>query len=417
MSKLSILKATTLALTLALASSAQAATLQFWKFGTPEEAANKALQGWVDQWNKENPETQVALKVFPFNDYTGPVLTTAFAAGNGPDVFWASPGTFLQYVSSGIAADLSSLFTPALRKDLLPAAVQAVTVNGKPYAMPFEQEPVALFYNKDILAKYKLPVPKSWNDVLRASKVLKAANVTPIVIEPAPGAYQNFTWYPFLWETGANAADATLSNATMNTPGVAKALDFWRTLIQQGYAPRTASDGTNNIAATPFASGKAAMIVDGMWAIGALNQMSKKVNYGVTTLPTPTGRNPVTVYGGWTQVVNAKSQNVEAAKKFTAWMWSQGTERPLEWVTKINSKFSPRRSVTAAGGAYYDQPFLKDFRDLILPTARAEPRYPAEMVKIVGDAIQSSMFRNTPGVAAGAAAQVQLSPFLKTLPK
>lgn len=401
-----------------LLSSAQAATtLQFWKFGAPEDTANKAIQGWVNQWNKENPDIQVKLKLFPFNDYTGPVLTTAFASGSGPDVFWASPGTFLQYVSSGVAADLSSIFTPTLRADLLPAAVQAVTVNGKPYAMPFEQEPVALFYNKDILAKYKIAVPKTWDDVLKASAVLKKAGVTPIVIEPAPGPYQNFTWYPFLWQTGANVANADLTQATMNTPGAAQALDLWRTLIQQGYAPRTASDCTCNIASTPFASGKAAMIVDGMWSIAALQQQKKKINFGVTHLPTPSGKNPVTVYGGWTQVVNAKSADVEAAKKFTAWMWAQGTERPLEWVSKVNSKFSPRKSVTAAGKSYYDQPFLRDFRDLILPTARAEPRYPAEMVKMIGDAIQASMFRNTPGQTAAAQAQAQLEPYLKTLPK
>ncbi len=407
-----------LAASLLLATSAQAATtLQFWKFGTAEETPNKALQGWVNQWNKENPDTQVVLKLFPFNDYTGPVLTTAFASGNGPDVFWASPGTFLQYVSGGVAADLTSIFTPQLRADLLPAALQAVTVNGKPYAMPFEQEPVALFYNKDILAKYKIPVPKSWNDVLKASVTLKAANITPIVVEPAPGAYQNFTWYPFLWQTGANAADATLSKATFNSKGTAQALDFWRTLIQQGYSPRTASDGTNNIVATPFATGKAAMIVDGMWSIAALQELKQKVNFGVANLPTPTGSNPVTVYGGWTQVVNAKGKNVEAAKKFTAWMWAQGTERPLEWVSKVNSKFSPRKSVTAAGKAYYDKPFLRDFRDTILPTAKAEPRYPAEMVKIISDAIQASMFRNTPGQTAANQAQAQLEPYLKTLPK
>ncbi|WP_019586186.1 ABC transporter substrate-binding protein [Deinococcus apachensis] len=398
-----------------LAAPAQAATLQFWKFGQPEETANKTLQKWVNDWNKQNPDTQVQFKLFPFNDYTGPVLTTAFASGSGPDVFWASPGTFLQYVSSGIAADLSSIFTPELRKDLLPAALQAVSVNGKPYAMPFEQEPVALFYNRDLLAKAKVAVPKSWADLLKASETLKKQGITPIVIEPAPGPYQNFTWYPFLWQTGANVADPNLTKATFNAKGTGQALDLWRTLVQKGYAPRTASDCTCNIVATAFGSGKAAFAVDGMWSIQQLQTGSKNVRFGITHLPTPTGKNPVTVYGGWTQVVNAKSPNLDAAKRFTAWMWAQGTERPLEWVSKANSKFSPRRSVTAAGKTYYDQPYLRDFRDLILPTARAEPRYPAEMVKIVGDAIQSSMFRNTGGAQAADQAQRQLEPYLKTL--
>lgn len=401
----------------ALATTAQAASLRFWKFGTPEEPANVALQRWVNDWNKQNPDATVEFKVFPFNDYTGAVLTTAFASGSGPDVFWASPGTFMQYVSSGVAADLSSLFTPALRRDFLPAALDAVTVNGKPYSMPFEQEPVALFYNTELFAKVGAAVPKTWGQLLEVSDKFKAAGITPIVIEPSPGPYQNFTWYPFLWQTGASAADANLTRATFNAAGAAQALDLWRTLIQKGFSPRTASDCTCNVPTTPFGSGQAAMQVVGMWAIQQLQSQAPKVKFGITDLPTPTGRNPVTVYGGWTQMVNAKSPNLEAAKRFTAWMWTAGTERPLEWATKVNSKFSPRRSVTAAGKAYYDKPFLREFRDVILPTARAEPRYPAEMVKIIGDAIQASMFRNTPGAAAAATAQGQLETFLRSLPR
>lgn len=403
-----------LAITAIAGSASAAGSLKFWKFGTPDEVANVALQGWVTQWNKLNPEMTVEFKVFPFNDYTGPVLTTAFASGAGPDVFWASPGNFIQYVNTGIAADLSSIFTPTLKKDLLPAALEAVSVNGKPYSMPFEQEPVALYYNKTLFAKHHLNVPKTWDELLSVSEKFKAAGIVPIDIEVAPGQYQNFTWYPFQWQTGAQAADANITKGAMNSKGTADALDLWRTLIQKGYAPRTAPDCICNIASTPFASGQAAMAEDGMWAIAQMQQSAPKVKFGITHLPTPTGKNHVTVYGGWTQMVNAKSANVEAAKRFTAWMWATTTDRPLEWVTKINSKFSPRKSVTAAGKVFYDLPNMRTFRDVILPTAKAEPRYPLEMVKIIGDALQSSMFRNTPGTEAAASAQTQLEAFLKT---
>ena len=108
--------------------------------------------------------------------------------------------------------------------------------------MPFEQEPVALFYNKELLEKNQISVPKTWDDLLAASEKLKKANLIPIVIEPQPGPYQNFTWYPFLWQTGADVTNPEFTQATFNTPGAAKALDLWRNLIQKGYAPRTASE-------------------------------------------------------------------------------------------------------------------------------------------------------------------------------
>jgi multiple sugar transport system substrate-binding protein len=389
--------------------------IQFWKFGSSSDPANQGLAKWVEQWNKENPGKQVQIRFFPFDEYmNGTLLTTAFASGSGPDIFWASRGTFLQYAKGAVLADLSDLLTTEAKQDFSQASIEAITVDGKQYAMPFEQEPVALLYNTDLLQKTGIQVPKTWDELLVACEKLKAAHLIPIIIEPQPGAYQNFTWYPFLWQAGGDVTDPDTTKATFDSPGTAKALDLWRTLIQKGYAPRTASDITANVPSTPFASGQAAMEVVGMWAIQQLQTQAPNIKFDFAPLPTPDGSNPITVYGGWSQAVSAKSKNLALAKEFTAWMWLKGTERPVEWCTKLNSKFSPRKSVLAAAKNFYDQKYLNTFRDIILPTARAEPRYPAALVKIIGDALQAAMFRNEPGAQAAAEAQKQIEAFLKS---
>ena len=122
---------------------------------------------------------------------------------------------------------------------------------------------------------------------MAACEKLKAANLVPIVIEPQPGAYQNFTWYPFLWQTGADVTDQEMTKATFDSPGTAKALDLWRTLIQKGYAPRTATDITANVMTTPFGGGQAAMQVVGMWAIQQLQSGAPKIKFDFAPLPTP----------------------------------------------------------------------------------------------------------------------------------
>ena len=399
---------------LLLISFSTAQTLDFWAFGSDTEPENIIFQGWVDEWNEQHPDTPVELTIYPTAEYVaGPVLTTAFASGTAPDIFLISPGKFLQYAEGGVAADLSDLFTPELREDLLPAALEAVTVDGVPYAMPFEQEPVALYYNEDLFEAAGLDVPSSWDEFLATCETFKKQGLTCVVIEPAPGPYQNFTWYPFLWAAGADAANAELTEATFDSPGTAQALDLWRTLIQEGYAPRTTSNTTADITSTPFATGQAAMWVGGVWAVRPLVADYPDLNFGIAPLPTPTGEDPVSVYGGWTMVVNAGSEDLETAKAFTNWMWAEGTERPLQWATETGV-FSPRQSVTEAGQAAFDEPYYRDFRDEILPIARAEPAYPADMVKIISDALQAAMFRNTPGESAAEAAQQQLEAFMQT---
>jgi multiple sugar transport system substrate-binding protein len=399
---------------LLLFSMSFAQTLDFWAFGSASDPENQLFQSWVDEWNASHPDAQVKLSLFPTSDYVaGPVLPTAFASGTGPDIFLISPGLFMQYAESGIAADLSDLFTPEFRDDLFPAALEAVTVNGAPYSIPFEQEPVALYYNPQLFEEAGLEVPKSWDDLLSVAKTFKENGITPIVIEPSPGVYQNFTWYPFLWSTGAEVVTKDLSKATFDSQGAADALNLWRTLIQEGYAPRTTSNTTADITSTPFVTGEAAMWVGGIWAIAPLVNEYPDLEFDIDPLPTPSGEDPVSVYGGWTMMVNSRSENLEAAKDFASWVWIDETERPLQWAT-TEGVFSPRQSVMEAGSNFFSQPHYSTFRDEIQPIARAEPAFPADMVKIISDALQAAMFRGTPGEVAAERAQERLANYLKS---
>ncbi|MEM6431786.1 MAG: extracellular solute-binding protein, partial [Deinococcota bacterium] len=238
--------------------------MEFWRFGNEDDNDNQAMLSWVDEWNELNPDKAVEMRFFPFGDYaSGTPLVTAFAAGTGPDIFLVSPATYMQYARSGILADLSSIFTPEVRGDFREASLEAASYDGVPVAMPMQMGPIALFYNRDLFAQVGAEVPRSWDELLAVSDLFLDNDIIPIVIETPPGPYQNFTWYPFLWQTGANVSNDNLTEATFDTEGMAAALNLWATLINEGYAPRTSLDCTCNIGSTPFASGEAAMQVVG----------------------------------------------------------------------------------------------------------------------------------------------------------
>ena len=54
------------------------------------------------------------------------------------------------------------------------------------------------------------------------------------------------------------------------------------------------------------------------------------------------------------------------------------------------------------------------FQSQVLPTARAEPRYPDQIVKAVGDGIQAALFTDKSGQQAAAVAADAIDSFLKT---
>jgi hypothetical protein len=86
--------------------SARAATktLSFWQFYAPNGISNLQSKWFVDcvaAWNSTH-DVKVELQYVPNNDYmNGSKLQTAFASGQGPDIFIISPGDFLRYYNRG----------------------------------------------------------------------------------------------------------------------------------------------------------------------------------------------------------------------------------------------------------------------------------------------------------------------------
>jgi multiple sugar transport system substrate-binding protein len=368
-------------------------TLSFWKFVSEHD--DPVIKAAIKRWNAANPNIQIRFQTFPFEDYTGAKLTTAFAAGKGPDIFWISPGAFLNYVNNGVAEPVDDIVDKAAYSE---AAVSAVSVDGKMLALPFEQEPVALYYRRDTLEKAGIEPPKTWDDLTAAAQELTGGKQKGIFIEPAPGPYQNFTWYPFLWSAGGEVVSEDSESSALRTPEAASAFELWGNLVREGYAPRKTAEGTAAIG--PLARGETAMQVCGFWAIAQLQAGFKDADIGIVPIPVPEGRTPVTVYGGWTQMINSQGDHTEQAKAFTRWLWIQDKQFPENWACRNGSKFSPRTAVNDACDDVFGGEPHNAFTDEILPTARAEPRYPDQVVKAVGDGLQAAMFSGASGEEA-----------------
>ena len=388
-----------------VAAPAGKVTLQFWKFVAEND--DPLIMDAVKRWNDAHPDVQVNFQTFPPDQYHGTKLTTAFAGKRGPDVFWISPGAFINYVNNGVAAPVDDIVDKAAYN---PASVAAVSVGGKMYAIPFEMEPVALYYRKDALAKAGIQPPKTWDELLASAKELTGGNQKGIVIEPAPSPYQNFTWYPFLWSAGGEVIDAASKKSALRTPQAAAAFDLWGKLVNQGYAPKRAATLTADIGS--LGRGEAVMQVCGFWAIAQLKHNFPDVEYGIAPIPYPAGGKSVTVYGGWTQMINVRGKAVAQAKAFTKWLWTQDETFPQQWACRHNSKFSPNKNINQQCSDVFGVPPHSAFTNDILPTARAEPRYPDQVVKAVGDGLQAVMFTGKSGEQAAALAADKIDRYL-----
>lgn len=376
--------------------------LKFWQFYAPapqEEPVAQRQSQWfldlVDSWNAEN-DRQIEAVYVPGAAYLDAAkLPTAFAAGTGPDIFIISPGDFLRYANGGVLADLTPYLDQADIDDYFPDAIKSRTVDGKVYALPMEVEPLAMFYGVDAWEKAGLSegdIPKTWDDLLAIGDTLRTTNRAGLVFETNPGYYQNFTWYPWMWQGDGDVLDAD-GQVVFDAEPVAQALEFWQTAIESGVAPRTLPASGDLVSA--FGADQAGTWQSGIWQVAAFRANAPDFKYGVYPLPTPPGGTYSTDLGGWAFVANAQGRDPEAAARFCVYavgsMREDSVQRVADWCAGAKTDIAPRKSVlelaTSNGG--YDDPIMKAFKDDIFPGGRSEPRYPPVIYKLVSDAIQA----------------------------
>jgi len=217
-----------------------------------------------------------------------------------PSLFYSWGGGVMEaQVKAGFLKDISADVADTA-KSLSPTAVDAFTLAGKTYGLPWDTGAVPIFYNKTLFAKagVKPEDMQNWDGFLAGVKKMKAAGVTPIVVGAGEKWPMHF-WYSYLVMRigGANALsdakagkDGGFKNATWVEAG--KRLQELAALepFQPGYV--STSHGQS---AGVFGDGKAAMDLMGDWLLGMQGPSSSNgkglpdTDIGVMPFPSLTG--------------------------------------------------------------------------------------------------------------------------------
>ncbi|MFI5342310.1 MAG: ABC transporter substrate-binding protein [Candidatus Methylomirabilales bacterium] len=160
------------------------------------EADQEAKVAWREIAARNLEQKQPGVKV-KFTWYQkealGAALKAALRAGQGPDVLYAEPDQ-TEFVDAGYLLPLDTLVNWS---NVEPWAREVWTHNGKTYGLPQEVYTTEIYYNKDLMRKLNVTLPKSTqvsqSQFLDIVKHAAAAGITPIVQgvgdRPFPGAY------------------------------------------------------------------------------------------------------------------------------------------------------------------------------------------------------------------------------------
>ncbi len=135
-----------------------AVTLRFvtpaWQSDTVDE-----LEAIVEEWNAARPDIQVEIVWQAWeniNDY----LTTSFQAGQGPDIYHQDAVMCFEYGVLGYAEPLNGYLDADTLADIPQKSWAGVSDDrGNIYGVPFLQETLVVFYNRDMLTAAGITPP------------------------------------------------------------------------------------------------------------------------------------------------------------------------------------------------------------------------------------------------------------------
>jgi multiple sugar transport system substrate-binding protein len=370
------------------AAAQSAKQVTFWTSHTEPDLTG--LKMIVDAFNKANPDTVVKMVQVVGSETDTSKLMTAVRGGTGPDVYMLDRFTVAQRANEGVIQDLSSYLSKDsvdLKTRDISFAVEEATWDGKVYALPFDTDARAIYYNKTMLKdagadpaeldSAKGPVTFDTLNGL-ATKVNKSAGNNFSQMGFVPWFDQGWH-YTYGFAFGGNFFDEASCKVTPANDQVVAGhqylYDYAKTLGAQKinafignfmgstpYPPQT----------HPFITKKLAMVLTGDWFIKNLKQYAPDIDYGITYIPIPkAGDKSVTWAGGWSLVIPQGAKEPDAAFKFMNFAAGPDGQK----IYTVQTSHLPTVKALEADASLYDARHTFFVKDL-LPTARNRPPLP-----------------------------------------
>ncbi len=336
---------------------------------------SKYLTDLITQFESENPNIEVVEEVLPaITDQQRQFYITSLESGSDDfdvlsmDVIWIP-----EFARAGWLEDLTALFSKDEIQLFFPGPLRADTYQGKLYAMPWYVDAGVLYYRKDLLGKYFLSPPKTFNELKNICRIIKRQE-------------RNSKLYGFVWQgkqyeglicaalefiegNCGHILDAD-GNPIINSPQVINAMSFMRSLIDSGITPEYVTTADEEMTRHSFGNGNVIFMRNWPYAYNIFNAEDSKIKgkVGVCIMPHFDNCPSAATLGGWQLGINKMSKHKKEAQKFISFMFRYESQKYLA----LNVGLKPsRRDIYTDETLKDKQPFISDLYDILM---KAVPR-------------------------------------------
>ncbi len=296
------------------------------------------------------------------------------------DVIWPP-----EFAAAGWAMPLDDLFPSEEQEKFMSGATLANTYKDKIYGVPLFIDSGVFYYRKDLLDKYKLPVPGTWQQMVdNAEWIVHEEAKTNGELFGFSGQFKQYeglvcNMLEYILSNGGTLADAATGTSGLGDAPAVEAVRFVRENIIGKAAPLGVLTYQEPESLDLFVQGKALFHRNWPYAWQVSNDPEKsKVagRVGIAKLPHFSGQESYSTLGGWQVGISNYSKNKEAAWTFVQFLTSDRVQKILA----LKAGRAPtRKELYEDAEILSSYPHFRDMHDVFLTAypRPGTPLYPA----------------------------------------
>ncbi|WP_348789147.1 extracellular solute-binding protein [Leifsonia sp. NPDC080035] len=233
-------------------------TVTMWIYPViADEAAHKSL--WdktVKAFEAEHKDITVKYEIYPWAN-RDESLSTAIAAGKGPDLVYLIPDQLSTYAKS--IEPMNEYLPKDQQSDILDNVKDSITVDGKLLGAPILTSSNALMCDKKAFdAAGITDYPSTWDDLTALAPKFKEKGIYITQYYGSPDVTLNMTFYPLLWQAGGSVYSKDGSKVAFDSKAGAKALQLISDFAKKGYIEKDLISTMPSLEQTAIATNKVA---------------------------------------------------------------------------------------------------------------------------------------------------------------
>lgn len=291
----------------------------------------------VEAYNKSH-KNQVKLEIIPNDDMEGKV-GGASQTDSLPDILAGDVVRIPYWASEGIFTDITKQIDGLDNKaDLQQGHIEAGTVDGAEYTLPFITDVSVMVWNKNLYKEAGLDPeqgPKSIDQFVEQAKKVAALNkdgVAGSYLAGQSGGALVFDLFPSVWADGESVMNKDGSEATLDNDSMKGVLDAYKELANTTNGLGAGSkEETGATWTAPFANGKIGVMPYPNTSTTALFDAEKDGGFEVGVAPIPGTKEgkTSTFLGGDAMGISKDSKHVAQAWNFLYWLMQSEAQKEV----------------------------------------------------------------------------------------